>query len=289
MDNSLGVSELVLSPNGEVYHLRISPEKMADNIILVGDPKRVEMISKEMDSVEFRGENREMVYATGYYKQKRITALSTGMGTDNLDIVINELDAVANIDLREKKVLEEKKSLNIIRIGTSGSLQEDLDCGEFIASEYSVGLDGMFYFYRDDNKVIDLQGTDSFISFMNWSSTLPKPYMVNSSDNLLNRLAFDMPKGITATSPGFYAPQGREIRLPLAFKDINSRLSDFTYNNLKITNYEMESSALYALGRALGHNVLTICLIIANRKKSQFLSDYNPRMRELIRIVLDRI
>lgn len=287
--NKLSISELVLNSDGDLYHIKLSPEKLAQDVILVGDPKRVEIVSGFFDRIEYKVHNREIHTHTGYYKGKRITVMSTGMGTDNIDIVLTELDACINIDLKNKTLKKEKKILNIIRIGTSGSMQADILCGGYVASEYALGLDGMIYFYRSNPGVLIHEAKDRFIEFMDWDKTLPYPYMVKASENILNKIAFDMTRGITATAPGFYAPQGREIRIPLSFPEINNKISQFTYDNLKVTNYEMESSALYAMGKNLGHNILTVCLIIANRKRGDILSDYNSKMKDLVKLILERI
>lgn len=289
MNNHFTSSELVLAPNGSLYHIHLKPHQLADNIILVGDPNRVEEVSKFFDEVIYKESNREIITHTGLKNGVEITVMSTGMGTDNIDIVVTELDACVNIDLNTREIKQKKRNLNIIRIGTSGSLQEDIPCGGYVASKYAIGLDGIMYFYKNNLGVIDNELTGKFVEDMNWSGNLPMPYGVECSQELLEKIGFDMIQGITATSPGFYGPQGRSIRLPLAFEDINDNLSKFQYNNLRIANYEMESSALYALGKNLGHNVLTICLIIANRKKGEFLEDYHNNMNELIEKVVNRL
>ena len=289
MENKLAASELTLANDGSLYHIRLKPQNLKDNVILVGDPKRVEMVSKYFDTIEFKSSNREIIVHSGTFNGIGITALSTGMGTDNIDIVITELDACANINLETRELNHNFRKLNLIRLGTCEALQKDIPCGKMIASKYVVGIDGIMYYYKNNKNVIDEDLTQSFISRMQWDDSLPKPYGVECSDNLLKTIAFDMVEGITITSPGFYGPQGRQIRLPVAFDDINDKISDFSFNGLKASNYEMETSALYALGKNLGHNCLTICLVIANRKEGKFLESYSEEMDGLINLVLKRL
>lgn len=289
MENKLTASELVLAPDGSLYHIHLKPHQLADNIILVGDPNRVDMVSKHFDEIDFKVSNREITAHTGSFNGIGITAISTGMGVDNIDIVLTELDACANINLETREVNPKHRKLNLIRLGTTGSLQEDIPCGAYIASKYVIGIDGIMYFYNNKEGVLDKDLSDSFISFMNWDNSLPRPYGVISSDSLFSKIAYDMVSGITVTSPGFYGPQGREIRVPLAFAQINDKLSDFKYKDYKITNYEMETSALYALAKNLGHNSLTICIVIANRKRGEFLESYHNEMDCLIEQTLKRL
>lgn len=282
-------SQLVFNDEGAIYHLNIFPEMLADNVILVGDPNRVPMVSKFFDTIEYRRANREIITHTGTYKGKRITVLSTGMGTDNIDIVVNELDAVANIDFKERVARARHRTLNLVRIGTSGALQPEIDIDTCVASRYAVGLDGLAYFYKDYKSVIDNEMTDAFIRDMNYPSDLPKPYVVKSSDQLFDRLADGFHHGITATSPGFYGPQGRDIRAKLNYPEINANIERFRYNEWKVTNFEMESSALFMLAKILGHNALTVCVIAANRVLEKFSPNYHPAMERLILNVLDKI
>ncbi len=283
-------SQLVLHTDGSVYHLRLFPDQIGDNIILVGDPNRVKLISKYFDSIEVEVSNREIVTHTGTYKGKRITALSTGMGTDNIDIVVNELDALANINLKTREINPTHKSLNLIRLGTSGALQPDIPVGEsYVVSEYALGLDGLLHFYANSSKVIEHEMTDAFVKYMNWSPLLPGPYAVKSSEKLLAKLGEGFYHGVTATSPGFYGPQGRVLRLGLVDEKMNKKIESFEFNGHRISNFEMESSALYGLSRMLGHEALTICLIIANRVTEQFVGDYHGFMDKLIKTTLDRL
>jgi len=282
-------TQLVFNDEGAIYHLNLFPEMLADNVILVGDPGRVPMVSKHFDNIEFKRSNREIVTHTGTYKGKRITVLSTGMGTDNIDIVLNELDAVANIDFEKRIPKDEHRTLNLVRVGTSGALQPEIDIDTCVASRYAVGLDGLAYFYKDYKSVIDNEMTNAFIKDMNYPTDLPKPYIVESSTELFNRLSEGFHKGITATSPGFYGPQGRCIRAELNYPNINQDIEKFRYNEWKITNFEMESSALFMLAKILGHNALTICAIAANRVLERFSPNYHPTMEKLIETVLERI
>ena len=283
-------SQLVLHGDGSVYHLRLFPEQIADTVILVGDPNRVAKISALFDVIEHQVSNRELVTHTGIYKGKRITALSTGMGTDNIDIVLNELDALVNIDLKQRTIKEKHTRLKLIRLGTSGALQPDIPVGNsFLASKYALGLDGLLHFYADSVQHIHHEMTDAFVEHMKWSPLLPSPYVVGCSESLMDQLAFDFRKGITATSPGFYGPQGRVLRLPLSDEGMNKKIESFSFEGQNITNFEMESSALYGLSMLLGHDALTICLVIANRVTEKFSSDYHPFMERLIKNTLDRL
>ena len=283
-------SQLVFNNEGAIYHLNLFPEMLADNIILVGDPDRVAMVSSYFDTIEYKRQNRELVTHTGTYKGKRITALSTGMGTDNIDIVINELDAVANIDFKTRTPKTEHRTLNMVRLGTCGALQPEIGVEDsYVASRYAIGLDGLAYFYKEHNEVIDKDMTDAFIRDMHYPTDLPKPYIVESSKELFDRLAKGYNQGITATSPGFYGPQGRSLRLELTYPQINPDIEKFNYKGWKVCNFEMESSALFSLGKMLGHNCLTICVAIANRVTEKFTSDYHPYVEKLIKTTLERL
>ncbi|MDR0969757.1 MAG: nucleoside phosphorylase [Lentimicrobiaceae bacterium] len=282
-------SQLLVNDKGAIYHLGLRPDQLADNVILVGDPKRVETVSSFFEKIEYKVSNREMVTHTGYFNGERISVLSTGMGTDNLDIVVNELDALVNIDLKKRVPKEKHHALNLVRLGTSGALQPDIAVGDFVASRFAVGLDGLLYFYEKYIEVLDRQMTDRFIKHMNYPKNLPCPYVVASSDTLFEKLSEGCHHGITATSPGFYGPQGRVLRLALAHESINHDIETFAYDNWKVCNFEMESSALFGLGRMLGHNTLTICVAIANRVTEQFLDDYHPQVKLLIQQTLERL
>ena len=282
-------SELILNEDGSVFHLHIHPEDVADNVILVGAPERVDLVSSFFSKIEVEAENREFRTRTGLFNGKRVTVTSTGIGTDNIDIAVNELDAAVNIDLKSRTIKPQKRVLNLIRIGTSGALQADIEVGEPVISEMAAGFDGMLNYYRDRNLVSDLAIEAAFKKHMNWNPILTSPYFVKSSDALLKKIGFDMRKGITISAPGFYGPQGRVLRLPLQDAEINNKITAFEYNGHKITNYEMECSAIYGLGALLGHNAITVCSIIANRLNKNASSSYNGSMSNLIETVLQRL
>lgn len=288
MKKTIPASELPLQSDGAIYHLNLHPEELADNVVLVGDPGRVAMISGMFDTVEVRKQNRELITHTGTYKGKRISVISTGMGTDNIDIVLNELDAVANIDLATRTLRDGHRALNLVRIGTSGSLNPDIECGGFVASAFGLGIDGVLHYY-DTEDLIREDLVEAFVQHTGWSSRLPYPYCMPASPVLLDRVAFDMAKGITISAPGFFGPQGREVRAKLKYPELNRKIETFDFQGNKVTNMEMECSAIYGLGSLLGHHPLTVCLIIANRVTGKFLDSYHDRMEELCHTVLERI
>lgn len=283
-------SELILNSDGTIFHLHLKPENISGQIILVGDPGRVDTISGFFQEVEFSVQNREFKTVTGKYNNKRISVISTGIGTDNIDIVMNELDALANIDLKTRTIKPEHTELEIIRVGTSGGLQADLPVDSFVVSEKSIGFDGLLNFYARRNDYCDLAFEIAFVNHSGWKQSLPGLYVVDASPTLLKK--FDGPNfrhGITISAPGFYGPQGRVLRLPLAMPELNDRIEKFSFNNHKITNFEMESSAIYGLSKMLGHRALTICLIIANRVTGTANENYRTPMRVLIKEVLERL
>lgn len=282
-------SELVLAPNGTLYHICMKGEQLADDVILVGDPGRVEMFKELFGSIEYEAYNREMHSITGRYKNHRFTVLSTGMGCDNIDIVMTELDAAANMDLEKRVPKANHRTLNLIRIGTCGSLHSEVKVGMLAASKYVVGLDGLLNYYQHDESQLEEVMNERFIDYMHLDSCFARPYSVKGSDMLLGKVAFDMYQGITATAPGFYAPQGRNVRITPSINDLNERLAAFEYGGCKLTNLEMETSAIYGMSAIMGHNALTVCLIIANRADGEFLNDYHPQMRAAIELVLDRL
>ena len=283
-------SELIINPDGTIFHLHMKPEQLADHVILVGDPGRVKMIAGFFDRIESETENREFVSTTGMYGTKRITVLSTGIGTDNIDIVINELDALVNIDLHTRQIKNERKSLSIIRIGTSGGLQGDIPVNAFLASKKAVGFDGLLNFYERREEVSDIAFEESFKSFVQWNKLLPSPYVVEADQDLFNRIVdSEFTPGVTISAPGFYGPQGRELRLKIVDPLINDKIEAFRFGNQRITNYEMECSAIYGLSKLLGHKALTVCIIIANRVSKRANEDYKPVMVKLVQKVLDRI
>ncbi len=286
----IGDSELILNKDGSIFHLHLLPENIADTIILVGDQDRVDMISKYFDKVEFKVQNREFKTHTGYYNGKRLSVLSTGIGTDNIDIVLNELDAICNIDLKSREPKSTHKSLDLIRIGTSGALQGDIPVDTPIISEMAIGFDGLLNFYADRNKVSDTEIEKHFLDHTGWNGKLATPYFVSASDKLLKKVGKDdMRHGLTISAPGFYGPQGRQLRLPLADPQLNEKITNFDHNGKKITNYEMESSAIFGLSKLLGHSAVTVCNIIANRIRKEYSADYKVSMEKLIVKILDRL
>lgn len=283
-------SELIINNDGSIFHLHLKPEQISDNIILVGDPQRVDTISAHFSKIEFSVQNREFKTITGWFNGKMLTVISTGIGTDNIDIVLNELDALANIDLKKRTINKKHKSLNIVRIGTSGGLQPDLPVNSFVVSEKSIGFDGMLNFYANREKYCDLEFEKAFHAFTDWNKSLPTFYVVDSSKKLLSKFQDEIfKKGVTISAPGFYGPQGRVLRLPLAVPELNKQIEEFRYEQHKITNFEMESSAIYGLSKMLGHEALTICLIIANRVVLTANENYHDKMENLIALVLERL
>nr|WP_319398436.1 nucleoside phosphorylase [uncultured Carboxylicivirga sp.] len=283
-------SELIINQDGSVFHLHLKPGEIADNIILVGDPGRVEIVAGHFDEIEVKRSNREFVSCTGKYNGKRITVVATGIGTDNIDIVVNELDALVNIDFETRTVKPELTSLNFVRIGTSGSLQEDLPVDTWLLSGKGIGFDGLLNYYANRNDVSDLDFEESFKKSLNWNPQLTSPYVIDASTDLIAKLEGpEVVKGITISAPGFYGPQGRVLRLELADPDINDKITNFRYNDLRVTNYEMECSAIYGLSALLGHHAATVCAIIANRLAGTASADYKPVVKELITYVLNKL
>lgn len=282
-------SELVLNQDGQVYHLGLDPHQISDKIILVGDQDRVTLISALFDSIEHTSQHREFVCHTGNYQGKRISVVSTGIGTDNVDIVVNELDALVNIDLEKRVDKDQLTTLKMIRIGTCGILQPEIPVHSYILSSHAFGLDNVAHFYDITTDATDETIGNALQAHLDLPDKI-QPYLIEANSTLFNQLSSEKTfAGITVTSSGFYAPQGRKLRLPLATTDLNERLSSFRYENLKVTNFEMESSALFVLGKNLGHQCATICLGIANRPNQEFSSGYEHEMEELVKYVLDRI
>ena len=283
-------SELIINADGSIFHLHLKPEQIANNIILVGDPGRVELIGKLLTDIEFQVQNREFVSTTGKYNNQRVTIVSTGIGTDNIDIVVNELDALTNINLVTREINPAHRKLNFVRIGTSGGLQDFLGVNSFVISQKAIGFDGLLNYYANRNSVSDLAFEEAFRKHTSWGEQLTSPYVVNCSELLLQKMhRNDTIAGVTISAPGFYGPQGRVLRLPLADPDLNEKIESFVFEGHKITNFEMECSAIYGLSKLLGHEALTICLIIANRLKKEANSDYHQSMETLIKMVLDRL
>ncbi len=282
-------SELILNPDGSVYHLNLRPENIATDIIFVGDQDRVEKITKHFDSVEFTTQKREFKTQTGIYKGKRITVMSTGIGPDNIDIVMNELDALVNIDLEKRTVKDTLTSLNIVRIGTSGSLQADIPVDSIVMSEFGLGLDNMLRSYTID-PVCEKDMESAFISHTNWDMKKGQPYVVKGSEKLANLIfTNEIHKGITATAGGFYGPQGRVLRLSIQDAQLNSRMDNFSYDGHRITNLEMETGAIYGLASLLGHEALSMNAIIANRASGTFSADPYAAVNKLIAYTLDKL
>lgn len=282
-------SELIINPNGSIFHLHLRPQDVADTILLVGDPGRVDTVASFFSKVEFSVTNREFKTVTGYFNDKRISVVSTGIGTDNIDIVVNELDALVNIDLQTRQEKPEKRQLTLVRLGTSGALQADIDVDSFVLTGTAIGFDGLLNFYKGRNQVSDLVMEEAFIKHTNWNTLCAKPYFVHSHPDLVDMFK-DMARiGITISAPGFYGPQGRVLRLPLADSSLNHSIETFDFSGQKITNFEMESSAINGLSLLLGHKSVTMCAIIANRVNKTASSDYKPHIKRLIEQTLIRL
>lgn len=285
----IAASELILNPDGSVYHINLKPGEVAQDIIFVGDQNRVEKITKHFEAIEFSTQKREFKTQTGIYKGKRITVISTGIGPDNIDIVMNELDALVNVDLETRTVKNELTSLNIVRIGTSGSLQADIPCDSIVMSQYGLGLDNMLRSYLID-EFSETEIEDAFIQQTNWDLRKGRPYVIAGSKSLEKRLDSDtIFKGFTGTAGGFYGPQGRVIRLGIQDPELNSKMDRFNYNGIKMTNLEMETGAIYGLGKLMGHNCLSLNAIIANRSTGTFSEDPYKAVDELIIYTLNKL
>lgn len=282
-------SELIINSDGSIFHLHIRPEQLADNVILVGDPGRVAMFKPLFESIECEGASREFVWATGKYKGTRITALSTGIGTDNIDIVMTELDALANIDFNTREIKPEHKTLNIVRLGTCGALQPEIPLGGFILSHYSVGFDGLMNWYAKREEVTDTDMEQAFMKHMNWPKDLPTPYFVKASQKLIEHFSNETYRGMTISAPGFYGPQGRVVRQQLAMPNMLEDIENFRYGDWKITNFEMEGSAIAGIAKHLGHEAVTVCCVIAHRYLKDANTDYKPRVAQLVELVMDKI
>ncbi len=288
--NPFKESELIINADGSVFHLHLKPEQLADRIIMCGDPARVSMIAGYFDERECEVSNREFHTITGRYKGKRISVVSHGIGCDNMDIVINELDALANIDFTTRTIRPEFRRLTLVRIGTSGGLQEFTPVGSYVAAEKSIGFDGVIYFYKDNNKIRDLHFEDELIRQLDWKIGSLRPYVVSADKSLTEQITKDdIIRGVTIAANGFYGPQGRQLRLTLSDGDLNHKIESFNFENQNITNFEMESSALAGLASMMGHRALTVCCIIAGRVAKNMNTDYKTSLPVLIEKVLDRI
>ena len=282
-------SELIINDDGTIFHLHLLPEQLADTIILVGDPARVEQIASYFDSEECRAANREFKSVTGLYKGKRMTVLSTGIGIGNIDICVTELDALANIDFATRTEKPQKRQLTMVRLGTSGALQPDIKVGDVVYARTSVGFDSLLGYYAGRNEVCDLAIEKAFIEHTNWSKLLPKPYFVNSDNELWELFKESVMEGITIAAPGFYAPQGRWVRLQPADPELNKKIEEFRFEGRRITKFEMEGAALAGLARVMGHRATTMGTIIAQRIAKDACTDYKPFIDKMIRMALDKL
>lgn len=282
-------SELIINSDGSIFHLHIRPEQLARNVILVGDPGRVAMFKPYFQTLECEGASREFVWATGIYNNSRITVLSTGIGTDNIDIVMTELDALANIDFATREVKPEHTTLNVVRLGTCGALQPEIPLGAFILSHISIGFDGLMNWYANREEITNVDMEQAFMKHMNWPKDLPTPYFVSASQKLIDLFADSTVRGMTISSPGFYGPQGRVVRQGLAMPNMLEDIESFRYEDRKITNFEMEGSAIAGIAGHLGHEAITVCCAIAHRYLKDANTDYKPRVAQLVKLVLDKI
>ena len=282
-------SELIINSDGSVFHIHIRPDQLADKVILVGDPGRVEMFRPLLEKVECEGASREFVWITGRYNSERVTVLSTGIGTDNIDIVMTELDALANVDFTTREVKPEHRTLDILRIGTCGAIQPEIPLGAFIFSHISVGCDGLLNWYDNRDQIALLDFEEAFKKHVHWDKHLPDPYFVRASDKLIAKFADCTVKGMTISASGFYGPQGRVVRQGLAIPNMLEDFETFEFDGYKITNFEMEGSALAGMSAKLGHNAGTVCCAIAHRYLKDANTDYKPRVKELVVLALDRL
>jgi uridine phosphorylase len=283
-------TELITNSDGSIFHLNLLPGDISDKIIIVGDPGRVDMLSALLTSIRIRKENREFRTVTGTFENGEVTIISSGIGTDNIDILVNELDALVNIDLQTGQIKEDNVSLTFIRLGTSGGLRSDVPAGSCVLTETAIGFDGLLHFYHGYDWILDTRLSDVLVEYLEWPDTLSYPYAVNANKEMVELFKDEgFIKGITISAPGFYAPQGRKLRLDTFDSEINSKLSEFSFFGRKICNYEMESSAIYGLSQLLGHKALTICAVIGNRVTGEFVNDYKPIINDLALKVLRKI
>ncbi len=286
---TIPASELIINEDGSIFHLHLRPEQLADTVILVGDPGRVAMVSSFFDHIECNVSNREFNTVTGTYKGRRMTVLSTGIGIGNIDISVTELDALANIDFKTRHVKDEKRCLTLVRLGTSGALQPDIKVGDFVFARTSVGFDGLLNYYAGRNEVCDLEIEKAFMKHTGWNELLPKPYFINADNTLWEHFRDSVVEGITVAAPGFYAPQGRWVRLQPQDLHLNEKVESFRYEGRRITNFEMESSALQGMAALMGHRAATICTIIAQRVALDACTDYKPFVRKMVEMALDKL
>lgn len=289
MNRTIAPSELIINTDGSIFHLHVRPDQIADTVILVGDPARVDLVAQHFDTIECNVQSREFHTITGTMRGKRISCVSHGIGCDNIDIVVTELDALVNIDFQTRQIKERHTTLTLVRIGTSGGLQEICPIGSYVASEKSMGFDGLLNYYQTPDNFFDTDTEQAFIRHTNWQPRLTTPYVVNADPELLQRIAHDMVHGITISAPGFYGPQGRYVRAQPADPELNNKIMTFNHNGHQITNFEMESSALAGMAALLGHKALTVCAIIAGRVSKNMNTDYRGSIEHLIQTVLNRI
>lgn len=284
-------SEFIINADGSVFHLHLKPNQLADTVILVGDPNRVDMVARyfDKDSIECDVQSREFHTITGKYKGHRVSCVSHGIGTDNIDIVLTELDALKNIDFEKRTEKEEHTTLRLVRIGTSGGLQDFCPIGSYVVSRRSIGFDGLLGYYHVPDGVIDMDFEQAFCQHTHWMPRLASPYVVSADEELVAQIGFDMVKGVTISAPGFYGPQGRYVRIPLADEKLNEKIMTFDYHGEKITNFEMESSAVAGLSKLLGHKAMTVCCIIAGRVNKDMNTEYKGSMEGLVQTVLERL
>ena len=282
-------SELIINGDGSVFHIHIRPDQLADRVILVGDPGRVAMFKPHFDRVEAEGQSREFAWVTGEYKGTRITVLSHGIGPDNIDIVMTELDALANVDFTTREVKAEHKTLSIIRLGTCGAIQPEIPLGSFILSHYSVGFDGLMNWYEGCERITNLEMEQSFMKHMDWPERINTPYFVHASQKMIDLMSDSTVRGMTISAPGFYGPQGRVVRQKLAMPDMLERIESWRFGDWKITNFEMEGSALAGMAAQLGHDAVTVCCAIAHRYLKDANTDYKPRVAQLVTLVMDKM
>lgn len=289
-DRIIPASELIINGDGSVFHIHLRPDQLRDKIILVGDPGRVDMVASYFDTIDYDVQSREFHAIGGTYKGKPLMCISHGIGPDNIEIVVTELDALANVDFATRKVRSEHRTLEMVRVGTSGSLQEEIHIGDYVMASKGTGFDGILNFYADRDKVCDLGFEKAFVEHTGWLPTWAAPYTVDANEELLGRIGRgEMIYGYTMAAVGFYAPQGRMVRLPLADPHLNEKIESFRYNGKPVTNYEMESACLQGLAALLGHKAMTVCCIIAERRETKANTDYKPSVAKLIETVLERI
>lgn len=286
---TIPASELIINSDGSAFHIHLRPDQLRDRILMVGDPGRVNLVAKHFDSIDFDVQSREFHSIAGKYKEKDILCISHGIGSDNIEIVVTELDALANIDFETRKVKETHRTLSMVRLGTSGSLQDDIHLGDYVIAEKATGTDGILNFYAGRDSVCDLVFENQFVTHTGWMKSWAAPYTVDADPELVERIGRDdMVRGCTISAVGFYAPQGRMIRLPLADPELNAKIESFRYEGRAVTNFEMESGCLQGMAKLLGHKAMTVCGIIAERRVSKAFTDYHQRIEQLIETVLDR-